>query len=76
MLISGETNPDKLLEKVHARTINRKGSQVRNSLEGAICGEHIFLLKQRMEEYHMNYRHAAELEIEMKNICNEYYHNY
>lgn len=74
LLISGETNPDKLLEKVHARTINRKGAQVRKSLEGALRREHIFLLKQRMEEYHMNYRQAAELEIEMEKICNESYH--
>ena len=73
LLISGELDTDKLLEKVHSRIVNRKGAQVRKSLEGAICREHIFLLKQRMEEYHMNYRQAGELEKEMERLCAENY---
>lgn len=37
-----------MLDKVHGRIVNRKGVQVRKSLEGAIHREHVFLLKQRI----------------------------
>ena len=74
-MIEGETSVDKLLEKVHGRIKNSKGEKVRKSLEGFIMPAHRFLLKQRMEEYKMNYLQAHELEQEMEKICKGHYSN-
>ncbi len=75
LMIEGETSVDKLLEKVHGRIKNSKGEKVRKSLEGFIMPAHRFLLKQRMEEYKMNYLQAHELEQEMEKICKGHYSN-
>lgn len=73
LLISGENNPERLLEKVHTRTKNRKGELVAQSLEGFVLPEHRFLLAQQMEEYRLYYRQADELQKQMLAICKEHY---
>jgi transposase len=73
LIIKGETDIDKLLEKVHGRTKNRKGELVRQSLEGFVFPEHRFLLAQQLEEYKLYYRQAEELQKQMLAICKEHY---
>lgn len=73
LLIKGETDVDKLLEKVHTRTKNRKGGLVAQSLEGFILPEHRFLLSQQMEQYLTYYKQADELQKQMLAICKEHY---
>lgn len=71
LIIAGETNPDVLITKVHARIKNSKAEKVRQSLEGNILKEHRFLLKQKMEEYRLLHHQSEELEQEMLSICKE-----
>jgi len=73
LIIKGDTDIDKLLEKVHGRTKNRKGELVRQSLEGFVLPEHRFLLSQQMEEYRLYYKQADELQKQMLAICKEHY---
>lgn len=73
LIIKGETDTGKLLEKVHGRTKNRKGELVAQSLEGFILPEHRFLLSQQLEEYRLYYKQADELQKQMSAICKEHY---
>jgi transposase len=73
LIIKGETDIAKLLEKVHGRTKNRKGDLVAQSLEGFVLPEHRFLLSQQLEEYRMYYKQADELQKQMLAICKEHY---
>jgi transposase len=73
LIIKGETDIGKLLEKVHGRTKNRKGDLVAQSLEGFVLPEHRFLLNQQLEEYRMYYKQADELQKQMLIICKEHY---
>jgi len=73
LIIKGETNINKLLEKVHGRTKNRKGDLVAQSLEGFVLPEHRFLLSQQLEEYRLYYKQADELQKQMLAICKEHY---
>jgi len=73
LIVKGETDVEKLLEKVHGRTKNRKGALVAQSLEGFILPEHRFLLSQQLEEYRLYYKQADELQKQMSAICKEHY---
>ncbi len=73
LIIKGETDIGKLLEKVHGRTKNRKGALVGQSLEGFVLAEHRFLLEQQLEEYRLYHKQAGELQKQMLAICKEHY---
>jgi len=73
LIIKGETDINKLLEKVHGRTKNRKGDLVAQSLEGFVLPEHRFILSQQLDEYRMYYNQADELQKQMLAICKEHY---
>jgi len=62
LIIKGEKDIDKLLEKVHGRTKNRKGELVRQSLKGFALPEHRFVLSQQLEEYKLYHRQAEQLQ--------------
>ncbi|EOR92592.1 hypothetical protein ADIARSV_4104 [Arcticibacter svalbardensis MN12-7] len=69
LIIKGETEINKLLEKVLG-TKNRKDDLVAQSLEGFILPEHRFLLSQQLEQYRLYYKQAEELQNQMLAICN------
>lgn len=73
LIIKGETDIEKLLEKVHGRTKNRKGELVAQSLEGFVLPEHRFILSQQLEQYRLYYKQADELQKQMSAICKEHY---
>jgi transposase len=73
LIIKGETDINKLLEKVHGRTKNRKGDLVAQSLEGFVLPEHRFILSQQLDEYRMYYKQADELQTQMLAICKAHY---
>ncbi len=74
LVVEGETNPDKLLKKVHGRTINKhEKATIRDSLQGFITEHHKFILEQLLEEYEMINSQIEKTLSKMEDVCNMYY---
>lgn len=65
-ILTGERNPEHLLQLCDKQIIKRKGPEVLLSLEGYFKTEHLFALKQAVEgyEFYENQRLACDAQIE------------
>lgn len=73
LIIAGETRAEEFYKKVHGQIKNRKGDAVMKSLEGYILPQHIFLLRQKMEEYKLAQKHSVELTTMTESLCDKHY---
>jgi len=74
MLSEGETNPKKLIDCVHTRTINRHGRKVLiAALTGIVTDVDIDMIRQLKEELEIALKHKEECQEKLSAICMEHF---
>ena len=73
-LVQGEVSPDRLVECIHGRILNRHGKKIKQSLEGFIGEHHRFNLELLLQEYELLLNQSNRCEEEMYKLCSEHYH--
>jgi len=73
-IVQGETNPDRLIDSVHGRILNKHTQQkVKESLTGMIPEHQRFMLELHLQEYELLVNQSNQCISKMEHLCREHY---
>lgn len=74
LISEGVVDAEKLLKKVHGRTVNKYGREtIIAALTGVINDTDIDCIRQYLNEFEMLKQHRSECQSKMDTLCNEYF---